>query len=39
MLSAMTAYYGHTEGFKKAQDEEMQRGLAKEQKQQWKKRG
>jgi len=37
MLTAMTEYYGHTGGFRKAHDEEMQRGVAKEQKQQWKK--
>lgn len=37
MLTVMTEYYGHTEGFRKAQGEEMQCGLAKEQKQQGKK--
>ena len=33
MLTVMTEYYWHTERFRKARDEEMQCGLAKEQKQ------
>lgn len=39
MLSVMAEDYGHTEGFRKARDEEIQHGLAKEQKQQCKKCG